>query len=170
MRTILALLMLTPAAKAAAFDLPAMRAGGLPVTEAAALPAPAGADACDWDLLRAGFFRAAPPADLYSIMGEYRGYLHPLYEREDYTVPFRMVVYRDPASGEVKAVFPMYDTPETVTLKMTKYGAEFADAWGGRARLVIRVLDGRLYLFSNLYSDETYGAAEPVKTGRAPAR
>ena len=164
---------LSLAANLAAFDLPATSAAalrgpavtGLPSVRMAAVPA-AESVYPGWSDLRDGFFRAEAPADLYSLLGVYTGHLHPLYEREDYTVDFTMTIYRDDTTGEIKAVFPMppNDEPETITLKLTKYGAEFSDAWGGRARLVIRRDGGGLRIFSNLYSDETYGVcAEAAK-------
>lgn len=160
------------AAGLAAFDLPAvntaaLRGAGLPELPAAKMAAARGPEIdlnSDWSELRAGFFRAEKPAELYSLMGIYKGHLHPLYEREDYTVPFVMAIYRDALTGAVKAAFPMppNDSPETVTLKLTASGAEFADAWGGRARVVIRRDGNKLRLFTNLYSDETYGVCEPA--------
>ena len=158
------------AANLAAFDLPSVNTAALrgaspelPAVKMAA-SGPEIDLASDWADLRAGFFRAEKPAELYSLLGVYKGRLHPLYEREDYTVPFVMAVYRDALTGAVKAAFPMppNNSPETVTLKLTAHGAEFADAWGGRARVVIRREGSKLYLFTNLYSDETYGVCEPA--------
>lgn len=160
------------AANLAAFDLPSVDTAALRAAPAAELPAvklsaarETGIDlASDWSDLRAGFFRAEVPADLHLLLGLYKGHLHPLYEREDYTVPFVMAVYRDALTGAVKAAFPMppYGVSETLTLKLTPAGAEFADAWGGRARVVIRRDGSKLRLFTNLYSDETYGVCEPA--------
>ncbi|MCX5792948.1 MAG: hypothetical protein NTY45_12155 [Elusimicrobia bacterium] len=183
--------MLVFCASAGAFELQRLGAADFLKPAAAApmqAPAPLAAPEEDWAALRAGFFRAEVPADLHRLIGIYKGYLHPLYEREDYTVPFTMAVYADPVTGAVKAAFPMPPEGlfETVTLKLTPHGAEFADAWGGRARAVIRLSGGKLLLFSNLYSDETYGMAEPAgepkgqneykrlagafETGSAPSR
>lgn len=176
-KTLASLCFFSLAASLAAFDLPAVNTAALRGSQATVPVAPAaraleddmphGAipqDAPGWHELRAAFFRAEKPAELYSLMGVYKGHLHPLYEREDYTVPFVMAVYRDALTGAVKAVFPMppNGSPETVALKLTGAGAEFADAWGGRARVVIRRDGNRLYLFTNLYSDETYGVCEPA--------
>jgi len=171
MRKLIAALLIVSATQARAFDLPAVNMAalrGAPVMDlpaASIAAAPAQTEAYpDWSELRASFLRAEKPAELYSLLGLYKGHLHPLYEREDYTVPFVMAIYRDALTGAVKAAFPMppNDSPETVTLKLTPYGAEFADAWGGRARVVIRREGNKLYLFTNLYSDETYGVCEPA--------
>lgn len=159
-----------------AFELPAYKAAALRAAQplAAAVPAPAraGEEVPGWHELRSEFFRAAVPGSLGELAGVYRGRLHPLYEREDYTVPFVLVIYRDDATGAMKAAFPMppYGAAEIVTLKLTQAGAEFADAWEGRARLVIRK-DGRaLRVFSNLYSDETYGVCAPAEELPLPGR
>ncbi|MDD2805639.1 MAG: hypothetical protein PHV33_08800 [Elusimicrobiales bacterium] len=169
-KTIVSVCLFSLTAGASAFELPAVGAAalrGAPVPAQLAAPAPVPQPAGEtpgWQELREGFFAAEKPADLYALLGVYKGHLHPLYEREDYTVPFVMAVYRDALTGAVKAAFPMPPNgqPETVMLKLTQSGAEFADAWGGRARVVIRRDGKKLRLFTNLYSDETYGVCEPA--------
>jgi len=158
------------AASLAAFDLPAVNTAALraapvaamPAAVPAALPAQVREGAPGWHELRAAFLGAKAPASLASLTGLYAGHLYPLYEREEYTVPFVMGIYHDGLTGAVKAAFPMppYGVSEIVTLKLTPAGAEFADAWGGRARVVIRRSGTKLYFFTNLYSDETYGVCE----------
>jgi len=176
---------LSLAANLAAFELPALDA--VNIMEAAGrqeLPAARQADSrgadvhaafADWESLRASFFGAKSPSTLEELVGEYSGYMHPLYEREEYTLDFKMTIYRDAATGAVKAVFPLYRDIETVTLALTPYGASFTDAWGGRVKLLIRRSGGKLYLRSDLYSNETYGVGSPFsapevsKTAARPA-
>jgi len=157
------------AANLAAFELPSLDAAkvrdadGGPEIPAVSLSASREAENpstfSDWENLRASFFRAEAPADLEGLIGEYSGYFHPLYEREDYTVEFKLTVYRDAATGAFMASFApsAYGINEPVTLRLTQYGAEFADAWGGRLKLLIRKSGGKLFMRSSLYSDETYG-------------
>lgn len=174
---------LSLAANLAAFELPVLdaakvrEAAGRQELPAARLSDSRGAEDhatfADWENLRASFFSAKAPSTLEELVGEYSGYMHPLYEREEYTVDFKMTIYRDAATGAIKATFPLYDDTETITLVMTPTGAAFADAWGGRVKLIIRKMNGKLYIMSDLYSNETYGTcspAAPARSSKAAAR
>lgn len=168
------------AANLAAFELPAVNSAALRAApaEAPAVPAarsleddmPHGAippGSPDWAELRAAFLRAEPVRDLRELLGVHAGALLPLYEREELRFPFGMAVYEDQKTGRIKAAFPMppHGVFETFRLKLTPAGAEFENAWGGRARFVIRRSGDKFYVFSNLYSDETYGVFQSAGAG-----